>query len=185
MKKKNIKYINNFFKRYTILKKKFFWVRYYIFIVSFFYNFLFIYTYLQKFILKDIDYFFSNIKFLFRKKNSFLLLENGYFISEGFFLNKKKMFFFFLKRFLNINLKYFSNMLNFYYLSISKKILLSYNFFRFYFNRCNKKIFKLNYFKIHNIFLKEKKIFGYMRKKKIPRKKKLFFRSYVPEKIQT
>jgi hypothetical protein len=181
-------YIQSFFFQYKyvynfLIRNKpvysFFFANYYIFIVSFFFKFLYYYFFFKYiFFKKKINLLLSKITYTFKKRNSFLNLRNNYFISYGFFrgkkLNKRKNYIFFqILRIFLFNIVYLLNKrIDLYYSNISKKILFSYNFSTRYFKRYNKKIFKVNYLKINNIFIKEKKIFGYMRKKKYPRRKK-------------
>lgn len=201
MKLRKKRYIYFYFKNLNYSKFTFYYsfFFYYIFIVSFFFKFLFYYYFIKKYyFVKKINFFLhSNILYTFKKKNTFILLKNLFFISNGFLnknsLKKKNFFIFFniLKNFYYSIVYLLKKKINLIYLNISKKILISYNFSSYFFKKLNKNIFKINHFKINNIFIKEKKIFGYMRKKKYPRRKKfltkkkffylMFLKKYKPK----
>lgn len=187
--KKNM-YILRYLKitGFTVKVKKHKLSIYYIFFISYFLKFFNLYIFFKRRFNDDLYkkyYFTQNIIHNFNTRNSFLNLESIYFISLGFIqkknLNKSKSFYFIklMKFFLSKITYILNNSINLYYLNISKKIIISFNFYMGYFYKCNKTIFKDQPLKINNILIKNKKIFGYMKLKKYPRKKKYLTKRFT------
>ena len=167
-------YINYFFKLYKIKIQQYF-INYYIFIINSYFKFFLNYLYLFK--VKNKIFFENNIFHKFKLKNNFIVLDKKYYISNGILSkndNKKKKIFFYilLQTFLKNIIDILNGEVNIVYLNINKKILISFNIYTYYFFKLNNYFFEFKYFNLNNIFLKEKQIYGYMKTKKTPRKKK-------------
>ena len=83
-----------------------------------------------------------------------------------------------LKEFLkNITVK-LCRLIDIHYLNMSSKTLSNLNFITGHLRYFNSKYLKCNYFTVTGVLIKERRIFGYMRYKNYPRKKKFLARKF-------
>lgn len=156
-------YISMYFKfikkKNIILKKKY----YYFFFIFFTFN-------------NIKKYKNSLIFFFFFKNNLYFYLHKYYYLTRK---SVKGGLHFFFKFFFKMICKYLFHKINLYFFKLNKSIINIYNYFKKIILKMNRSLVKINYYSINNIFITEKIIFGFMKKKKYPRKKKFLKKKII------
>lgn len=187
---RKLKYIKFFFKHhnYKLQVIHQYLPLFYICLISSFFKFFLLYVFFKKNYLKNRHffktYFRSIIQNNLKIRNSFISLKGVYFLSYGIAKlkqtrkNEKYIMYNLLKEFLkNMTIK-FCRLIDIHYLSMSSKTLSNLNFITGHLRYFNSKYLKCNYFMVTSVLIRERRIFGYMRYKNYPRKKKFLARKF-------